>query len=216
MNNKNFKAVRELVDFVITNLSKVVEIKKANFYEDGYDYEKDNYKFRVVVNEFDFENLQTNPMLKISIKDITEKIDGFIVSLIPTLSVTCAEEISKSSILFVSKKEIERYVTDTDYCRGFTSIPLKELRYKKVDYRVLNFDPSKVEIPLSKMIKKDENVKVKYTSFSVSAIQDNADSYNINNLRLINISNITPNEKEYEKLMLVMENKKYFSIENVE
>lgn len=214
MSNKNFKAVRELVDFVITNISKVVNIKKANFYEDGYDYEKDNYKFRVVVNEFDFENLQTNPTLKISVKDITEKIDGFIVSLIPTLNVNCSEEISKSSILFVSKKEIEKYVSPTDYCRGFTSVPLKEIRYKKVDYRVLNFDPSKVEIPLSKMVKKEENVKIKYTSFSVSAIQNNADLFNINNLRLINISNITPNEKEYEKLILLMENKKYYSIKN--
>lgn len=214
--DKNFKAVEQLVEFIAKNLSKVVELKKVDFKKTGYNYSTNGFSWCTYINEFDFDNLQTNPTIKINLKYLNENIDGLVVALVPTINVTCAEEISKASILFVSKKEIERYVTDTDYCRGFASVPLRELKYKKVDYRVLNFDPSKIEIPLSKMIKKDENVKVKYTSFSVSAIQDNADLFNINNLRLINISNITPNEKEYEKLMLVMENKKYFSIENVE
>ena len=214
--DKNFKVVEQLVEFIAKNLSKVVELKKVDFNKTGYNYSTNGFSWCTYINEFDFDNLQTNPTLKINLKYLNENVDGLVVALVPTLNVTCAEEISKASILFVSKKELERYVTDTDYCRGFASVPLRELRYKKVDYRVLNFDPSKVEIPLSKMIKKDENVKVKYTSFSVSAIQNNADLFNINNLRLINIANIIPNEKDYEKLILLMENKKYYAIENVE
>lgn len=207
---KNFKAARELVEFIAKNLSReVVDLKKVDFYKEGYDFLKGDYRFRFVVNEFDFDNLQTNPTIRISAKDINEKIDGYIVTLVQTLNVSCAEEISKAMLLFVSKKEIEKYVTDNDYSRGFVSVPLREINFKKVDYRVINFNPSKVEIPLSKMIEEDRYNKVKYTSQSLRLIQENAEVFNINNLRVITIHDIAPKDKEYEKLMVVMENKNY-------
>ena len=147
--------------------------------------------------------------LKINLKYLNEKVDGLVVMLVQTLNVSCAEEISKAILIFVSKKEIEKHVTDNDYSRGFVSVPLREINFKKVDYRVINFNPSKVEIPLSKMIEEDRYNKVKYTSQSLRLIQENAEVFNINNLRVITIHNIAPKDKEYEKLMVVMENKNH-------
>ena len=207
---KNFKAVEQLVEFIAKNLSReVVDLKKVDFGTTGYNYYTNGFRWCTYINEFDFENLQTNPTLKINLKYLNEKVDGLVVMLVQTLNVSCAEEISKAILLFVSKKEIEKHVTDNDYSRGFVSVPLREINFKKVDYRVINFNPSKVEIPLSKMIEEDRYNKVKYTSQSLRLIQENAEVFNINNLRVITIHNIAPKDKEYEKLMVVMENKNH-------
>lgn len=207
---KNFKAAEQLVEFIAKNLSReVVDLKKVDFGTTGYNYSTSGFRWCTYINEFDFDNLQTTPILKINLKYLNEKVDGLVVILVQTLNVSCAEEISKAMLLFVSKKEIEKYITDNDYSRGFVSVPLREINFKKVDYRVINFNPSKVEIPLSKMIEEDRYNKVKYTSQSLRLIQENAELFNINNLRVITIHNITPKDKEYEKLMVVMENKNY-------
>ena len=207
---KNFKAVEQLVEFIAKNLSReVVDLKKVDFGTTGYNYYTNGFRWCTYINEFDFENPQTNPTLKINLKYLNEKVDGLVVMLVQTLNVSCAEEISKAILLFVSKKEIEKHVTDNDYSRGFVSVPLREINFKKVDYRVINFNPSKVEIPLSKMIEEDRYNKVKYTSQSLRLIQENAEVFNINNLRVITIHNIAPKDKEYEKLMVVMENKNH-------
>ena len=207
---KNFKAVEQLVEFIAKNLSReVVDLKKVDFGTTGYNYYTNGFRWCTYINEFDFENLQTNPTLKINLKYLNEKVDGLVVMLVQTLNVSCAEEISKAILIFVSKKEIEKHVTDNDYSRGFVSVPLREINFKKVDYRVINFNPSKVEIPLSKMIEEDRYNKVKYTSQSLRLIQENAEVFNINNLRVITIHNIAPKDKEYEKLMVVMENKNH-------
>ena len=207
---KNFKAAEQLVEFIAKNLSReVVDLKKVDFGTTGYNYSTNGFRWCTYINEFDFDNLQTNPTLKINLKYLNEKVDGLVVILVQTLNVSCAEEISKAMLLFVSKKEIEKYITDNDYVRGFVSVPLRELNFKKVDYRVINFNPSKVEIPLSKMIEEDRYSKVKYTSQSLRLIQENAEVFNINNLRVITIHNIAPKDKEYEKLMVVMENKNH-------
>lgn len=207
---KNFKATEQLVEFIAKNLSRdIVELKKVDFSTTGYNYSTNGYRWCTYVNEFDFENLQTNQIVKINLKYLNENVDGLVVVLVQTLNVSCAEEISKAILLFVSKKEIEKYVKDNDYVRGFVSVPLREINFKKVDYRVINFNPSKVEIPLSKMVKEDRYSKVKYTSQSLRLIQENAEVFNINNLRVITIHNIAPKDKEYYKLMLVMENKNH-------
>lgn len=207
---KNFKATEQLVEFIAKNLSReVVDLKKVDFSTTGYNYSTNGFRWCTYVNEFDFENLQTNPIIKINLKYLNEKVDGLVIVLVQTLNVRCAEEINKATLIFISKKEIEKYVSDNDYVRGFVSVPLRGLNFKKVDYRVINFNPSKVEIPLSKMAEEGRYSKVKYTSQPLRLVQENAEVFNINNLRVITIDNIAPKDKEYEKLMVVMENKKH-------
>jgi ribosomal protein S17E len=205
---KNYKATKELVAFIANQLSKeVINLREVDFYSEGYDFIKDGFKFELLSNEFDFEKLTTNPMVRVNIKTISN-IDGYILTLVPTMKVTCAEEISKAMLLFFSKKEVEKVMTEEDIAKGYVRLPLRDLNYKKVDYRVINFNPAKVEIPLAKM-KQEGFSKNRYTSKNLNFIQTTADVFSIDNLRVITIHNIAPKNKEYEKLMLCMENKRY-------
>lgn len=210
---KNYQAVEVVLDLIATNLSKqVTELQRFDFHTNGYDFRTGEFRFKRLIQEFDFYNKPIEDLkLKINVNTINDNVDGFIYVIVPNLSVNNPEEISEMKLLFITKGEIIKHLEKNDYSRGYGYISFAVLKNKQVTYKVLNFNPTQVEIPIEKMLKKDIYTKVKYTSNDLSEIEKDMDVFKIQNARVIDFEEIA---KRQTKRMLLIENKKYFVYES--
>lgn len=211
---KNYKAVDEVLELILKNLSKeIVEMKKVDYFTCGYEYKSPNYGFKKIIQEYDFTS---NPLkeliLKVNIANL-DKAERFMYCIVPNLQVTCPEEISEMYVIFVKKEELEKQLTDFDYANENVYIKSTKIENKNfIHYKVLNFNPSYAEIiPINKMLKDDKHTKVKYTANELSQIEKDMNTFSIHNARVVDFKNISNLKKNK---MLILENKKYFAYES--